>query len=165
MCTDDQAPSAPDPDAVERESLLRHGFDTAAVVGRAAAGTLKGASPVPAARQALLDVDALLAAHLADGEGSLARTLRARLADAPGWLDRHRGDAAAALVSFVESLLEQPSQLAEFVREVDVRWGRDYDERPLFEAAGRPAAPNDPYTVADVRSRLQALLGALRHPA
>lgn len=155
----------PDPADVERESLLRHGFDAAAVVGRAGAGSLKGASPVPAARQALLAAGALLEAHLPESEGSLARTLLARLADAPALL--HHGDrpdsaiAPSALVGVLDRLLAEPALLAEFVREVDARWGRDYDERPHFETPGRPPAPDDPYTLDGVRTLLQELRRAL----
>jgi hypothetical protein len=156
------APAAvPDPATVERESLLRHGFDPTAVVGRAAAGSLKGASPIPAAQQALLAAGALLEAHLADSEGTLARALQARLADAPALLDRHRERPAGALAELVDRLLAEPALLAGFVRETDARWGREYDERPRFEAADSPPAPDDPYTVDGVRDLLRALRRAL----
>jgi hypothetical protein len=153
--------TVPDPATVERESLLRHGFDPAAVVGRAAAGSLKGASPIPAAQQALLAAGALLEAHLADSEGTLARALQARLADAPALLDRHRERPAGALAELVDRLLAEPALLAGFVRETDARWGREYDERPRFEAADSPPAPDDPYTVDGVRDLLRALRRAL----
>ncbi len=155
------APAGPDDATVERESLLRHGFDPAAVVGRAGAGALRGASPVPAAQQALLEAGRLLETHLADGEGSLARTLLARLADEPALLARHRERPAGALAELADKLLAEPLLLAELVRETDARWGRDYDERPRFEAPGRPPAPDDPYTEAGVRDLLLALRRAL----
>lgn len=153
--------AVPDPADVERESLLRHGFDPAAVVGRAGAGNLKGASPVPAAQQVLLAAGALLEAHLPDSDGSLARTLLARLADAPALLDRHRERPAGALAQLVDGLLAEPALLAELVREADVRWGRDYDERPRFESPGRAPAPDDPYTADSVRDLLRELRRAL----
>jgi hypothetical protein len=158
---DTTPPAGPDPADVERESLLRHGFDPAAVVGRAGAGNLKGASPIPAAQQVLLAAGALLEAHLPDSEGSLARTLLARLADAPALLARHRDRPAGALAELVDGLLAEPALLAELVREADVRWGRDYDERPRFELPGRPPATDDPYTTDRVRDLLLALRRAL----
>lgn len=154
-------PSAPDAATVERESLLQHGLDASVVVGRAAAGALRGASPVPASRQLLLQAEALLATRLADGEGSLARALLARLADAPQLLARHPHEAPAALADLVDGYLAAPALLAELVRDVDARWGRDYDERPRFEAPGRPPAPDDPYTLAGVEALLRDLRGAL----
>lgn len=161
---DDADAGGPDDDgaaALEAESLRGRTFGLAEAVGRAAAGSLKGASPVPVSRQALLAAAALLEAKLDDPEGSLAATLLARLADDLPLLDRHRDRPAGALAELLDRMLATPAALAEFVRETDARWGRDYDERPRFEAPGRPAAVDDPYTVDNVRARLAALRGAL----
>jgi hypothetical protein len=153
----------PDDDGAALEAEIRRGrtFSLAEAVGRAAAGSLKGASPVPASRQALLAAEALLEAKLNDPEGSLAGTLLARLADDLPLLDRHRDHPADALAELLDRVLATPAALADFVRETDARWGRDYDERPRFESPGRPAAPDDPYPVDDVRARLVALRGIL----
>jgi hypothetical protein len=40
------------------------------------------------------------------------------------------------------------SQLREFVRRVDMRWGQMYDERPHFERPGHPPHPDDEYTLS-----------------
>lgn len=159
-------PVEPGPDdaglqEAEREALRRRPFDLATAIARAGAGNLKGASPVPAARQLVLAVTALLSARLPDSEGSLARVLAARLEDDPNLLDRHRGAPAAALAELLDRALATPTSLAELVREVDARWGRDYDERPRFEAIGRPPAPDDPYTLECVRALLTALRDSL----
>lgn len=165
---DDAAPGAPGrddgaagDDALEAEIRRGRAFDLSEAIGRAAAGSLKGASPVPATRQLVLAAAALLEAKLDDPEGSLAATLLARLADDPPLLDRHRGDPAGALAAVLDRALATPAALAELVRETDARWGRDYDERPRFEGPGRPAAADDPYPEDDVRARLAALRGAL----
>lgn len=148
-------------DDLEREIRRGRAFSLAEAVGRAAAGSLKGASPVPAARQVLLAAEALLEARLDDPDGALAGALLARLADEPPLLDRHRGDAPGALREVVDRALAGEAALAELVRETDARWGRLFDERPRFEVPGRPADDDDPYTLAGVRERLSALRRAL----
>lgn len=155
----DDAPAAraDDDDALEREIRRDRPFDLAEAIGRAAGGSLKGASPVPAGRQLLLEAKALLQARLDDADGALTDTLLARLADDPPLLDRHRGMPAAALRELLDGLLSRETLLADLVRETDARWGRAYDERPRFELPGRPTAADDPYTLAGVHVRLTAL--------
>lgn len=151
--------------AVEQEIRRRRAFDLASAVARAGAGNLRGASPVPADRQLVLEAGALLAVHLADGEGSLTRVLLAQLADDPRLLATQRGHPAAALAALaalVDRALASPTALADFVREVDARWGREFDERPRFEPPGRPPVADDPYTLAGVAERLTRLRQALR---
>jgi hypothetical protein len=48
--------------------------------------------------------------------------------------------------------------LEELVHDHDVDGGRVMGERPHFEKAGTPSDPDDPYTVARVRSALSDLL-------
>lgn len=135
--------------------------DLAEAIGRAGAGNLKGASPVAAADRVLAGVGRLLEAHLQDPEGSLARTLLVRLGGDIPLLARHFEDPAGALAEHLQAVLARDDALTELVRETDARWGRDYDERPRFEVAGRAPAPDDPYTLAGVRRSLAALLAVV----
>lgn len=145
-----------DQGSVEDEIRRGRPFDLAEAVGRAGAGALKGASPVAPARQALMEIRARLEAGLADTEGSLTRTILARLeADTP-LLARHLDRPAAALAEFLDRVLGTPGELATLVRDADARWGRDYAERPHFESGGA-ADPDDPYTEAGVRVLLTEL--------
>lgn len=151
-------PGSPEPwEEAEREQARSRPFDLAEAVGRAAAGQLKGASPVPASRQLLLEAGELLAARLADADGALARTLLARLEDDPALLARCGASAPAALAALLDRLLGSPTGLEALVRETDARWGREMDEKPRFESPGRPAAADDPYTLAGVADALAAL--------
>lgn len=142
---------------IEQEIRRRRAWDLAGAVARAGAGNLRGASPVPADRQLVLDVGALLAARLPDPDGTLTRVLLAGLADDPALLAACRGRPAAALAALLDRALAAPAALAELVRQVDARWGRDNDERPRFETNGRPPAADDPYTLSGVRNQLEAL--------
>jgi hypothetical protein len=146
---------------IESEIRRRRAFDPATAIGRAGAGNLKGASPVPGTRQALLAIGELLAARLSDPDGSLGRTLLVRLEDNPPLLDRHREHPERALAELLDRVLTVPVELEDLVREADARWGRDYDEPPRFERGGRPAAADDPYTNEGVRAALIQLRRSL----
>lgn len=50
----------------------------------------------------------------------------------------------------------------EFVRQVDVRWGELYQERPMFQRPGQAPAPEDEYTDESVRQILTSLLEKLQ---
>jgi hypothetical protein len=136
-------------------------FDLSEAVAREAAGSLKGASPVPGARQVLAGIEQILEAHLDDPDGSLLRTLLARLELNLPLLADHFDDPAGALLKMLEEILSTESSLAELVRQTDARWGREYQERPHFNLPGRPDHPADPYTPASVRQALERLLAAL----
>jgi hypothetical protein len=142
---------------IEQEIRRRRAWTLAGAVARAGAGNLRGASPVPADRQLVLDAGAILAARLPDPEGALTRELLDGLADDPALLSAWRGRPAAALAALLDRALASPAALAELVRRVDARWGRDNAERPLFETGDRPPAADDPYTLAGVREKLEAL--------
>ena len=63
-----------------------------------------------------------------------------------------------ALAAYCRRVLDSDCLLEELVRDIDVEWGRVMAERPHFEKAGAPSDPDDPYTVARVRSSLSDLL-------
>lgn len=139
----------------------RRPFTLEEAVGRAAGGSLKGASPVAATRQALLDIRNVLETRLDDPEGSLRRTILARLENDLPLLSAHVDAPAAALAVFLERILDSGEALASLVRDTDARWGRDYTEKPRFETGEGVSAPDDPYTRADVHDTLTRLRDGL----
>ena len=148
-------------EGIESEIRRERKFSLAEAVGREAAGSLSGASPVARAKQVLLEIEHLLEAQLPDPAGSLTRTLLAKLEHDLPLLGRHFDDPAAALGEFLSAHLESESRLNALVRDTDARWGRDYQERPHFESDDRPPHPDDPYTRAGVRDLLVDLLDNL----
>ncbi len=152
--------SAPDTD-LTAEIRRDRKFSMAEAVGREAAGSLKGASPVAPTQQLALQIEELLERRLHDNEGSLGRTIAALLADNTPLLDQHLDDPAGALLVFLDKVLNTPSNLDTLVRQVDAQWGRDYDERPYFEKQGQAASPDDPYTRDSVRALLTELRRSL----
>lgn len=147
--------------STEEEIRKDRKFSMAEAIGRAGAGNLKGASPIPLSRQALMDLQSLLDTRLVDPEGSLRKILQQRLSENLPLLDKYRSAPAEALREMLEKLLTSESALLTLVRDTDTRWGRDYQERPRFNIPGKPDAPDDPYTPASVRAALQGLLGTL----
>ena len=145
------------PADTEQEIRRDRKFSLAEAVGREAAGALKGASPVTAARQLLLEIENILATKLDDPEGSLQRTIMARLANDPPLLARHFGNAPAALCEFLDGILVSTLALTTLVRDADARWGRDFTEKPYFNSPDQTSHPEDPYTPQSVGARLQVL--------
>ena len=150
-----------DEETTALDSLSGRRFELAEAIGRQNADMLKGASPVARGRQVLFEIEQFLEDRLYDPDGSLLRTLLARLRDDAPLLGRHFDHPLGALTEALGALL-QPTPaakhaLAELVRDTDARWGREYQERPRFESEGRPPAADDPYTTAQVRSALEEL--------
>ncbi len=159
---DDRRPERPEAGHELEDRIRRERpYDLAEAVGREAAGALKGASPVPAARQLLLQAGELLAARLPDPEGALTRTVLARLEGDPPLLARHFGEPAAALREWLDGVLASPPVLADLVRDADTRWGRQYGEKPRFETPGQAPAADDPYTLDGVTELLRGLRRSL----
>ena len=142
----------------EKEIRQSRKFSVAEAIGRAGAGTLKGASPIPRSQQALMDLKSLLQGKLQDPEGSLRATIMVRLEVNLPLLDQHLDRPAGALRHLLEKILSSESALQTLVRDTDARWGRDYQERPMFNKPGQDDEPDDPYTPTSVRTTLEALL-------
>ena len=65
------------------------------------------------------------------------------------------------LAGYCQRVLDSDYLLQELVRDADVAWGRAMGERPYLQKEGSPGHPDDPYTVASVRSALCGLLKQL----
>ena len=149
----------PEADAeLEREIRQGRKFSLADAIGRAGGpGVMKGESVVPRLRQAELEIDAWLRSHLGDGGGPFEVVLHRRVIASELILES-LDQPLGALAAYCRRVLDSDCLLEELVRDVDVEWGRVMDERPHFEKAGATSDPDDPYTVACVRSALSDLL-------
>ena len=148
---------------VERE-VLSHGHSSlASAIGRAGGGDMmKGASPVTAKRQAELELEHLLEAHLRDAEGALLVVLQRRVRESGDLLEASWERPRRVLIRITEHLLASEQRLQAFVRAVDAEWGRIYLERPHFQRPGQKPHRDDPYTFSSVRGTLTGLLETLR---
>lgn len=167
------SPPRPEPDrstdadqAMEREIRQGRKFSLADVIGREGSDFLKGESPVPKLLQVKNELRGFVNMHLSDSSGALQATLLDLIQSDDEVCSRHFDRPLLALVELLQPLLAHEVYLRELVRQVDMRWGQIYGERPHFERPGHPPHPDDEYTIASVRSQLQALLTiAQRHTA
>jgi len=156
-----QPPEADDAAAdIEREIRRGRKFSLNDALGRLGGeGMLKGASPVPPIEQTEAAIANYLRAHLADPGGVLAHVM-ARQVKTSELLIEHFDRPEVVLAGYVNEVLNSDTLLKDLVREADVEWGRLLGERPHFQREGRAADPDDPYTVASVRTALMQLVQA-----
>lgn len=146
---------------LEREIRAGRAYSMAEALGRLAGpGGMKGGSPVLRQQQARAEIDHLVRQHLSDPAGILKSVLSREVGESRALLD-NLDRPQAALVVYVRQVLDSAYQLSELVRTTDMAWGQVLGERPFFEMEGRPAHPEDPYTINSVRATLGSFLAAL----
>ena len=156
-----QPPSDPESEAnqaIEREIRQGRKYSLADAISQEGGDFLKGESPIPKLVQVKSAIKHFINLHLRDSAGALQATLLIAVQADDVICSRHFAHPLQALVEILHPLLNQEAQLREFVRQVDMRWGQMYDERPHFELPGQPPHPDDEYTIQSVRSQLQALM-------
>jgi hypothetical protein len=146
---------------IEREARQGRQFTMQEALARMAGpGAMKGASPVSRQKQAEIEIDTWLRAHVTAPAGALRLVLRRHLAGSAALLQDVE-HPLAVLESFFRRILESEPLLNEIVRESDFEWGRQMDERPHFNAPNSPPHADDPYTADSVRAALSKAIGEL----
>jgi hypothetical protein len=146
---------------LEREIRRERQFTLEEAIGRMVGpGAMKGVSPVTRLRQAATEIKNYLDGRLVDGEGVLSVVLRRQIEDSDLLL-KSFDPPLVVLANYVQHVLGCEYALKELVREVDVEWGRVFQERPHFEREGSPPSAADPYTVESVRNALTHLANEL----
>lgn len=152
-----------DPSEAELEREIRQGrkFTAEEAMGRMAGpGAMKGASVLSRQQEAENAIGVWLAASIADPAGALRKVLHRHLKASTLLLD-NLDDPSAAAAAYLRHILASEQRIREIVNEADAEWGRMMDERPHFEREGSPPHPDDPYTLASVRTALEEAL----HPS
>ena len=149
-------------DEVQREIVVRQKFSIAGAIGRAGRGLMKGESPFSRQKQAIAVLRLWIDQQTPDPSGALKSILRRRVRNNEPLLMRHLQQPLNALREEIDTILASDYALQEFVRQVDVRWGELYQERPLFQQAGQAPNPADEYTYDSVRQDLGLLLEKLQ---
>lgn len=152
----------PGTDEIQREMRAQQKFSMAGAIGRAGKGLLKGESPVSRQDQAITALTQWIDRQLPDPSGALKSVLRRRVRSNELLVVRHLQQPANALREMIETILASNYALEEFVRQVDVRWGELYQERPLFQRPGQAPDPSDEYTHESVHRALTLLLEKLQ---
>ena len=151
----------PNIDEVQREMRARQKFSMAGAIGRSGSGLMKGESPVSQQEQALAALTQWIDQKVSNPSGALKSILRRRVRSS-NLLASHLQQPCNALREMIETILASDYGIQEFVRQVDVRWGELYQERPLFQRAGQAPVPGDEYTNESVRQALTLLLEKLQ---
>jgi hypothetical protein len=148
--------------AIEQEILQGRKYSLADAISQEGGDFLKGESPIPKLVQVKSAIKHFINLHLSDSAGALQATLLTTVQSDDVICSRHFDTPLQALTEMLHPLIAHDVQLREFVRQVDMRWGQMYDERPHFERPGHPPHPDDEYTIESVRSQLQALMTAVQ---
>ena len=67
-----------------------------------------------------------------------------------------------ALAEILQSIINNPNLLYELVRQVDIKWGQMYGERPYFPQPGQAPHPNYEYIHESIKKDLLDLQQKLR---
>ena len=162
--TQDPNPFAPVDDAngqlptLQQEILAGRPFSLAEVIGREGGSFLKGESLIPRGDQAINAILVFIDQHLVDSVGALQATLQELVKADNIRISQHLEAPLIALQAMLAETLDSATTFYELVRQVDMRWGEIYGERPYFQQPGHPPHPDDEYTHESVRLQLTELL-------
>jgi hypothetical protein len=149
---------------VQQDILLGRQFSLAEVIGREGGSFLKGDSPIPRLFQAIAEIHCFVDRHLRDSSGAVQVILQNWVRQDEARVSQYLNSPLNALQEILEDITNPTrlSTLYEFVRQVDVEWGRIYGERPHFQQPGQAPHPDDEYTHESVHQQLDELLAILK---
>ena len=134
-------------------------FTLADAIGQQGGGTMKGASPVPRLTQVISEINQFIERNISDPPGALKFVMQRGIKGNEFYIAQHLDEPLVALREIIQYVLDRDSVLHEFVRQVDVQWGRVFMERPHFQQPGQEPHPDDEYTHESVRNQLSIFLG------
>ena len=146
---------------LQQDILDSRPFSIAEAIGREGGTFLKGESTVPKLVQVITAINTFIDRNLRDPSAALQAILHQWVKADPR-VSQYKETPLIALEAILQSILDNPNLLYELVRQVDIKWGQMYDERPYFQQPGQPPHPNDEYTHESVRQDLQDLLNKLQ---
>ena len=147
--------------ALQQDILESRPFSIAEAIGREGGTFLKGESTVPKLIQVITAINTFIDRNLIDPEAALQAILHQWVKGDPR-VSQYKETPLVALEQILRSIIDNPSLLYELVRQVDIKWGQMYGERPYFQQPGQPPHPEDVYTHESVRQDLLDLQTKLR---
>lgn len=145
-----------------RDALRGRTFSLADLIAKEGGDFLKGESPVPKLLQAKTKLKLWIKQNVVDSMGALKATLEYFVDENELLVSQHLDNPFVVLIEILENLLANPNRIYEFVRQVDMKWGQMYGERPHFQAIGQPPHPDDEYTHECVEKKLDKILTDLK---
>ena len=139
--------------ALQRDILESRPFSLAEAIGREGGTFLKGESTVPKLVQVTTAINTFIDRNLIDPDAALQAILHQWVEGDPR-VSQYKETPLVALDKILQTIINNPHLLYELVRQVDIKWGQMYGERPYFQQPGQPPHPNDVYTHQSVRHDL-----------
>jgi hypothetical protein len=146
---------------IQQEILAGRQFSLAEVIGREGGSFLKGESPIPRLLQAKAEINLFIDRNLIDSSGALKAVLQAMVANDETHVSRHLNLPLNALHELLQMLIRNPQIFYELVKQVDIKWGQIFGERPYFQQPGQAPHPDDEYTHESVHQQIVQLLDSL----
>lgn len=137
-------------------------YSLAEAIGREGGTFLKGESTVPKLVQAITAVNTFIDRNLEDPSAALQAILHQWVKGDPR-VSHYKETPLLALTEILATIIDRPPLLYELVRQVDIKWGQMYGERPHFQQPGQAPHPDDEYTHESVRQDLLNLQAKLQH--
>lgn len=142
---------------LQQDILRGRKFTLADMIARQGGGFLKGESPVPRFKQLKAEIKVFVSKNLSDSSGALQAVLNNWIEDNDLGVSKYEDNPLLALEEMIEGILSQRNIFYEFVRQVDLKWGQMYQDRPFFQQAGQTAHPDDEYSHESVKAQLLKL--------
>ena len=139
---------------LQQDILKGREFSLAELIGREGGGFLKGESPVPKMIQLKTELNIFIKKNLHDSSGALQAVLHDWVDADDEKISAYKEQPLTALSLIVKEIIENENLYYEFVRQVDLKYGQMYDERPYFQSPDQPAHPEDEYTHESVQVKL-----------
>ena len=128
-------------------------FSLSEAIGRAGGSFLKSEAAIPRPLRALAAINLFIDQHLVDTNGALQDCLK-RWVKTDMQVGRYLDQPLLALQVITCHIVEHPSVLYEFSRQVAVQWGELNGERPYFQKPGAIPHPKVVYSHETVRQTL-----------
>ncbi len=146
---------------LQQDILSDRPFSMAEAIGREGGTFLKGESTVPKLVRVITEIQTFIDRNLCDRDAALQAVLHQWVKEDPR-VSQYKDTPLVALEAILQSILDNPNLLYELVRQVDIKWGYMYGERPYFQQPGQPPHPDDEYSHESVREDLENLLARLK---
>lgn len=143
---------------LQQQILAKQEFSLANLIGREGGSFLKGESPIPKVVQVTTEINLFINQNLKDNSGALQAILHNLVHEDQATISQYLDTPLIALEKMLEKILNNQELFYEFVKQVDLKWGQMYQERPYFQQPGQDAHPDDEYSHESVTLQLRELL-------
>ncbi len=146
---------------IEKSIRMNREFSIDSGLGQSGGGMLDGVSTVPEVLQATAKIIYRLSSGIVDPSGVLIAQLQAKVKGYDVLISQHVQDPMQALKKILEDILATKESIHEFTRQVDVKYGVMFKERPHFQDVDGDPHPDDAYTCESVKTKLMTFLSTL----